>query len=53
MAVGGGVDFKVSKNFAIRAAELDNFLTRYTNPFTSTNNQNNFRYLAGLVFRFH
>jgi hypothetical protein len=53
MAVGGGVDFKVSKNFAIRAAELDYFLTRYTNPFTSTNNQNNFRYLAGVVFRFH
>jgi len=34
-------------------AEVDYFLTRYTNPITSTNNQNNFRYLGGVVFRFH
>jgi opacity protein-like surface antigen len=53
MAVGGGVDLKVSKNVAIRLAELDYFLTRYTNPITSTNNQNNFRYLAGFVFKFN
>ena len=52
MAVGGGVDINVSKNFALRVAEFDYFLTRYTNPITSTNNQNNFRYLAGFVFRF-
>jgi opacity protein-like surface antigen len=52
MSVGGGVDFNVGKHFAIRAAELDYFLTRFTNPFTSTNNQNNFRYLAGVVFKF-
>ena len=53
MAVGGGLDVNVSKTVAIRVAELDYFLTRYTNPITSTNNQNNFRYLAGVVFRFH
>lgn len=53
MSVGGGLDVKVSDHVAIRLAELDYFLTRYTNPFTSTNNQNNFRYLAGMVFRFH
>lgn len=53
MSVGGGLDLKVSDHVAIRVAELDYFLTRYTNPFTSTNNQNNFRYLAGMVFRFH
>ena len=53
MAVGGGVDLNVSKNVAIRLAELDYFLTRYTNPITSTNNQNNFRYLAGFVFKFN
>jgi opacity protein-like surface antigen len=52
MSVGGGVDFNVGKHFAIRAAELDYFLTRFTNPVTSTNNQNNFRYLAGVVFKF-
>jgi opacity protein-like surface antigen len=53
MAVGGGVDLNVSKNVAIRVAEFDYFLTRYTNPITSTNNQNNFRYLAGFVFKFN
>lgn len=53
MAVGGGLDVNVSKSFAVRVGEFDYFLTRYTNPITSTNNQNNFRYLAGVVFRFH
>ena len=53
MAVGGGLDVNVSKNVAIRVAEVDYMLTRYTNPITSTNNQNNFRYLGGVVFRFH
>ena len=53
MSVGGGLDINVSKNVALRVAEVDYFLTRYTNPITSTNNQNNFRYLGGVVFRFH
>lgn len=53
MAVGGGLDVNVGKNFAIRAAEVDYFLTRFSNPISGTNNQNNFRYLAGFVFRFH
>jgi hypothetical protein len=52
MAVGGGLDINLSKHVALRPVELDYVLTRYTNPLTSTNNQNNFRYLAGVVFRF-
>ena len=52
MAFGGGLDLHVNKNFSIRPIELDYVLTRYTNPFTSTNNQNSFRYTAGAVFRF-
>ena len=52
MAFGGGVDVKVSKNFAIRPVEIDWIVTRYTNPFTLTNNQNNFRYVAGIVYYF-
>jgi opacity protein-like surface antigen len=52
MAVGGGLDFKVSRHLSIRPVEIDYVMTRYTNPVTSTNNQNNFRYLAGLGFRF-
>ena len=53
MAVGGGLDINLSENVAIRVAEFDYFLTRYTNSITSTNNQNNFRYLFGIVFEFH
>ena len=52
MAVGGGLDFHINRNFSIRPVEVDYVLTRYTNPFTNTNNQNNFRYTAGVVFKF-
>jgi hypothetical protein len=51
MALGGGLDWNVNKNIAVRLGEMDYVLTRYTNPLTDTNNQNNFRYLGGLVFR--
>ena len=50
MAFGGGVDVPVSRTISLRPAEFDYFLTRFTNPFTGTNNQNNFRYSAGIVF---
>jgi hypothetical protein len=52
MAVGGGFDLNVHKHIALRLGEFDYVMTRYTNPLTSTNNQNNFRYLGGVVFRF-
>jgi hypothetical protein len=52
MAFGGGLDVNVNKNFALRLGEMDYLLTRYTNPWTNTNNQNSFRYLGGVVFRF-
>ena len=52
MALGGGVDVNLGKHVALRLAELDWVLTRYTNPFTDTNNQNSFRYLGGVVFKF-
>jgi hypothetical protein len=52
MAVGGGIDFHVSRHFSIRPIEIDYVMTRFTNPVSNTNNQNNFRYLAGLGFRF-
>jgi len=37
---------------SIRPIEIDYILTRYTNPLTSTNNQNSFRYSAGAVLHF-
>jgi hypothetical protein len=52
LAAGGGVDISISKRVSIRPAEFDYVLTRYTNPLTSTNNQNNFRYVGGVVFKF-
>jgi opacity protein-like surface antigen len=51
MAVGGGVDLPLSHAIAVRLADVDYLLTRLTNPLTSTNNQNNFRYAGGIQFR--
>jgi len=52
LAAGGGVDLSVSHRVALRLGEFDYVLTRYTNPLTSTNNQNNFRYVGGVIFKF-
>ena len=52
MTAGGGLDLNMSKTVALRLGEFDYVLTRYTNPLTSTNNQNSFRYAAGVVFMF-
>src|SRR6201998_3598512 len=52
MDFGGGIDIPVHKHVAIRPAEFDYLLTRFHNPFTGDNNQNNFRYSAGIVFAF-
>jgi len=51
--IGGGIDIPVTKNIAIRPAQVDFVLTRFGNNFTGgNNNQSNFRYNAGVVFRF-
>jgi len=52
IAYGGGLDVNVYHHVAIRPVEVDYVLTRYTNPFTGTNNQNNFRYIGGVVFTY-
>ena len=53
MALGGGIDIKVSHSVAIRPGEFDYVLTRFGNPISNNNNnQNNFRYNAGVVFQF-
>jgi opacity protein-like surface antigen len=53
MAAGGGLDIKVARVVAIRLAEFDYLLTRFGNPITHNNpNQNSFRYNAGVVFQF-
>jgi hypothetical protein len=51
--IGGGLDVPVTKSIAIRPAQFDFVLTRFGNSFTKGNqNQSNFRYQAGIVFRF-
>jgi hypothetical protein len=53
VVLGGGVDIKVTSHLAIRPIEADYLLTRFINNLTTgNNNQNNFRYQAGLVFEF-
>ena len=51
--IGGGFDIPITKHFAIRPAQFDFLLTRFGNGFTGGNqNQSNFRYQAGVNFRF-
>lgn len=46
MALGGGIDIKIHRRFAIRAFQSDYLLTRFFNG-----NQHNFRLSAGFVWR--
>jgi opacity protein-like surface antigen len=59
MAIGGGLDIRLSHGLSLRPIQLDYYLTRFQavdfNSFTgpSTNrNQNNLRYAAGILFNF-
>ena len=59
MAIGGGLDIKMTHHLRLRPAQIDYLLTRFetinvANPTgpTANHNQNNFRYSAGLVFDF-
>jgi Outer membrane protein beta-barrel domain len=50
MTAGGGIDVRVSKHFSIRPVQAEYFLTKI--PDGLQNRQNNFRFSAGIVFRF-
>lgn len=50
MSFGGGVDIPINHRVSFRPAEVSYLLTRFSNPLTKTNNQNNFRYLVGVNF---
>jgi len=52
MAIGGGLDLPVTHVVAIKVAQVDYLMTRFNNGLTGADNQHNFRYSAGLVFRF-
>ena len=48
MSFGGGVDIPINHHVSFRPAEFSYLLTRFSNPLTKTNNQNNFRYSVGI-----
>jgi len=48
--IGGGLDLKASRRFAIRLIEADYLVTTVDN--SSNNHQNNLRISAGVVLRF-
>ena len=50
MSAGGGLDFKISEHFAVRPIQAEYFRTNFTDG--ARNRQNDFRYSAGIVFRF-
>jgi len=52
MDFGGGLDIPLHKYVSFRPAQFDYLLTRFSNPFTGSNNQNNFRYSTGILFSF-
>jgi outer membrane protein OmpA-like peptidoglycan-associated protein len=54
LAAGGGIDFKINRYFSARPVEVDYLLTRFSANHVAnyTANQNNFRYVGGIVFTF-
>lgn len=52
MAVGGGVDYNLTRHWALRPVQADYLLTRFSVGTLSTQNQNNVRISTGVVFRF-
>lgn len=49
MAIGGGLDYNVSKHIGIRVVQAEYLLTKFTDGFN--NRQNNLRLTFGVVFR--
>ena len=50
MTAGGGIDCKVSKHVSVRPIQAEYFMTKI--PDGLNNRQNDFRFGAGVVFRF-
>ena len=49
-ALGGGVEFNVSRNITLRVAQVDYFVTTFDNK--SNDHQNNLRLSAGVAYHF-
>ena len=49
--IGGGIDININKNIAVRPFQADYLMTRF-DPYNYGEYQNNFRFSAGIVFKF-
>jgi opacity protein-like surface antigen len=52
MAVGGGVDYKLTNRLSLRPLQVDYLLTRFTEGTTGNQTQNGLRASAGVVVHF-
>jgi outer membrane immunogenic protein len=52
MAIGGGVDFRVSERFSIRPLQVDYLLTRFNELGAGAQSQNDLRVSTGVVLHF-
>jgi hypothetical protein len=50
LAAGGGLDIRISRYISIRRVQAEYFMTKF--PDGINNRQDNFRFSAGIVFRF-
>ena len=50
MTVGGGLDYALTNHFSVRPVQAEYYMTKFSDG--ANNRQNNFRYSAGIVYRF-
>jgi opacity protein-like surface antigen len=52
MALGGGLDARLTDHIGVRLGQLDYFMTRFPQTTPNRETQNNLRFSTGIVFRF-
>jgi opacity protein-like surface antigen len=52
MALGGGVDYRLTNRFSLRPLEVDYLLTRFNEGTPNNQSQNNLRVSTGIVIHF-
>jgi opacity protein-like surface antigen len=52
MAIGGGVDYRLTNRFSLRPLEVDYLLTRFNEGTPNNQTQNNLRASTGIVIHF-
>jgi hypothetical protein len=52
MAIGGGVDYRLTNRFSLRPLQVDYLLTRFNEGTPNNQSQNNLRASTGIVIHF-